>query len=185
MATVQSTADGVNSWVGGVSEVGHSAAAGVGSLLRTARDGFGSASPSERQTVTHIYHGDRGKNSAVTIVVVGGATSLAAYCALCWWKGWEIFGISHKRTQEMILKVQQSALQGCWPCMHGLYARADDLRDCCQRNLMGLNGLQIVTCSLLHTAVHGNTHNGAQAASTCTNLLLRLVVAVTRTCRSN
>eukprot|EP00892_Ulva_mutabilis_P000063 jgi/Ulvmu1/10057/UM006_0004.1 len=88
----------------GISTVSQEAAGGLGALVGAMRSGFSSSQGSSRPPapmVTHIYHDrDSGKSGVVTVLVVSGV-GLTGYYAVCWWKGWDFFGLSQQRTQQM------------------------------------------------------------------------------------
>lgn len=98
------SADQMGEWAEGVSTMSQEVGQGVGAILGSVRDGFSQArsAPPPAPTITHVYH-DRGseKSSLVPILVVtaGGVT---CYWVVCWYKGWDFFGMSHARTQELI-----------------------------------------------------------------------------------
>lgn len=76
--------------------------------------------------VTHIYHDkDSGKSGIVTILVVSGV-GLTSYYAICWWKGWDFFGLSQQRTQQMFQSLNDSTISpdACCRCS----AHADTCR---------------------------------------------------------
>lgn len=95
----------------GISTVSHEAAEGIGALIGAARSGFSSSQIAARPPppmVTHIYHDkDSGKSSIVTVLVVSGV-GLTGYYAVCWWKGWDFFGLSQARTQQMFQSLNDS-----------------------------------------------------------------------------
>ena len=102
------TGEGVADIASGLSSTGKQAAEGVGALFGAVKTGF-SSSARQQPTVTHVYHGRDSSNNAVAIVLVGGSATLAGYWVLCWWKGWDFLGVSHKRTQEMVQQVKAGA----------------------------------------------------------------------------
>lgn len=100
----------------GISAAGRNAAEGVGSLFSAAREGLaagargsGGGSHGGSPHVTHIYHDRGGRGSNVTIALVGGGGLLACYYALCRLRGWDFFGLSQQRTQELIQALNQRA----------------------------------------------------------------------------
>jgi hypothetical protein len=89
--------------------VGRDVAEGIGALFGAVRSGFTSSSRSQGTTITHVYHGRDNGSNAVAVVLVGGSATLAGYLLLCWWKGWDMFGLSQKQTQEMIRQLRSCA----------------------------------------------------------------------------
>lgn len=53
----------------------------------------------------------------VTFLVVGGI-GLSGYYAVCWWKGWDFFGLSQQRTQQMFGALNDSALSAGYHASH-------------------------------------------------------------------
>lgn len=111
------SADQMGEWAEGVSTMSQEVGQGVGAILGSVRDGFSQArsAPPPAPTITHVYH-DRGseKSSLVPILVVtaGGVT---CYWVVCWYKGWDFFGMSHARTQELINNFNVST--SSWLCV--------------------------------------------------------------------
>lgn len=97
----------------GVSSAGQGAAQSFGAILGSVQSGWNSqarlAPPPPAPTVTHVYH-DRGsdKSPLVPILVVT-ASGVTCYWVVCWYKGWDFFGMSHARTQELITSFNASA----------------------------------------------------------------------------
>jgi hypothetical protein len=81
-------------------------AEGVGALFGALRSGFNTSSRSQGATITHVYHGRSEGSTAVTVIAVGGTATFAGYLLLCWLKGWDVFGLSQRQTQEMIRQLR-------------------------------------------------------------------------------
>lgn len=101
-----------------MSTVGQDAAQGFGAIIGSVQNGWNSqarmAPPPPAPTITHVYH-DRGsdRSSLVPILVVT-ASGVTCYWVVCWWKGWDFFGMSHARTQELITSFNASVfLSSC------------------------------------------------------------------------
>ena len=110
-ANVQTQANSINGVLEGVSEAGQNAAEGLGALLGSARTGFTSASRAPQPTITHVYHDSRSQSGGTVTVVVVSSSALAAYATLCWWKGWDFFGVSNARLHAALAQVRQGAFR--------------------------------------------------------------------------
>lgn len=106
------TSDQLGEFADGMSSVGQEAAQSFGAIIGSVQNGWNSQArlspPPPAPTVTHVYH-DRGsdRSSLVPILVVT-ASGVTCYWVVCWYKGWDFFGMSHARTQELITSFNAS-----------------------------------------------------------------------------
>jgi hypothetical protein len=106
------SSDQLGEWAEGVSAVGTDIGQGFGALLGSVRNGLNSSArfaPPPAPTITHVYH-DRGsdRGSSLVPILVVAASGVTCYWVVCWYKGWDFFGMSHARTQELITSLNSS-----------------------------------------------------------------------------
>jgi hypothetical protein len=123
VASAQRSVDDAKGMIDGVAAAGNNAAAGLGKLLGSIRSGLNVGSSPPQPTVTHIYHDSgSGRSSALSVIVVAGGVSLVGYYGVCWWKGWDFFGVSHARTVKLIEQVRKGAPPFCLVTLHARVA---------------------------------------------------------------